>query len=206
MSVVGCKLSVEYGAKKSVMISRTITMNPNSSNRQQATNSRLFHRNNGFTLIELIVVISLIGLMLFVSLPRLQHNPFLDDSNKSARWLIGKIQALKESAIRDQKQYALHIDLDSGRIWETNESMSQEDHENAALNSYALPEDVRIMDVEYPAREKITSGQTEITFYKAGYTDKAFVHMQEGETYLSFLIEPFLSNVQVIEKYAGFED
>ena len=203
---MGCKLSVGYGAKKSVMISRTITMNPNSSNRQQATNNRLFHRNNGFTLIELIVVISLIGLMLFVSLPRLQHNPFLDDSNKSARWLIGKIQALKESAIRDQKQYALHIDLDSGRIWETNESMSQEDHENAALNSYALPEDVRIMDVEYPAREKITSGQTEITFYKAGYTDKAFIHMQEGETYLSFLIEPFLSDVQVIGKYAGFED
>jgi general secretion pathway protein H len=161
---------------------------------------------DGFTLIELIVVISLIGLMLFFSLPRLQNNPFLDDSKKSARWLIGKIQALKESAVRDQKQYSLHIDLDSGRLWETNESMSQEDHESAALNSYALPEDVRLLDVEFPAKEKITSGQTEITFYKAGYTDKAFVHMQEGEIYLSFLIEPFLSNVQVIEEYAGFED
>jgi hypothetical protein len=142
----------------------------------------------------------------FFSLPRLQNNPFLDDSKKSARWLIGKVQALKESAIRDQKQYSLHFDLDSGRIWETNESMSQEDYESAALNSYALPDDVRIIDVEYPAKEKISFGQTEITFYKAGYTDKAFVHMQEGETYLSFLIEPFLSNVQVIEEYAGFED
>ena len=161
---------------------------------------------HGFTLIELIVVISLIGLMLFVSLPRLQNNPFFDDSKKSARWLIGKVQALKESAIRDQKQYSLHIDLDSGRIWETNESMSPEEHESAASNSYTLPEDVRIMDVEYPAKEKMTSGQAEITFYKAGYTDKAFVHMQEGETYLSFLIEPFLSNVQVIEKYEGFQD
>ena len=160
----------------------------------------------GFTLIELIVVIALIGLMLFFSLPRIQNNPFLDGSKKSARWLIGKVQALKESAIRDQKQYSLHFDLDSGRIWETNESMSQEDHESAELNSYALPDDVRIMDVEYPAKEKITSGQAEITFYKAGYTDKAFVHMQEGDTYLSFLIEPFLSNIQVIEEYTGFED
>ncbi len=160
----------------------------------------------GFTLIELIVVISLFGLMLFFSLPRIQNNPFIDDSKKSARWLIGKVQSLKESAIRDQKQYSLHFDLDSGRIWETNESMSQEDHENAELNSYALPDDVRIVDVEYPAKEKITTGRTEITFYKAGYTDKAFVHMQEGDIYLSFLIEPFLSNVQVIEKYAGFDD
>ena len=170
------------------------------------TCGRLFQRKAGFTLIELIVVMSLIGLMLFFSLPRLQHNPFLDDSKKSSRWLINKIQALKESAVRDQKRYTLHLDLDSGRIWETNESMSQEDLESAALNSNALPDDVRIIDVEYPVKGKIESGQTEIAFYKAGYTDKALVHMQEGEKYLSFLIEPFLTQVQFFEIYATFED
>ena len=163
-------------------------------------------KSSGFTLIELIVVISLLGLMLFFSLPRLQDNPFLDDSKESSRWLIGKVQVLKESAIRDQRQYSMLFDLDSGRMWETNEAMSPDDYENAALNSYALPEDVRILDVEFPGTEKITSGRAEITFYKEGYTDKAFVHMQEGDTYLSFLIEPFLPNVQVYEKYKGFED
>jgi len=163
--------------------------------------------NDGFTLIELIVVMALIGLMLFFSLPRLQDNPFLDGSRQSSRWLIGKVQSLKESAIRDQKQYSLHFDLDSGRIWDTNESMSPEDIESTALNSsYALPDDLRIIDIEYPQQGKIYSGQTEIIFYKAGYTDKALIHMQEGDTYLSFLIEPFLSNIQFFESYAGFED
>ena len=162
---------------------------------------------NGFTLIELIVVISLMGLMLFFTLPRLGDNPFLDDSKQSSRWLMGKVQSLKESAIRDQKQYSLHFDLDSDRIWETNESMSPEDIEDAALNrSYSLPEELRIMDIEYPQKGKIYSGQAEINFYRAGYTDKALVHMQEGDSYLSFLIEPFLSNVQFFESYAGFED
>jgi prepilin-type N-terminal cleavage/methylation domain-containing protein len=160
----------------------------------------------GFTLIELIVVIALLGLMLFFSLPRLQNNPFLDDSKKSSRWLIGKIQSLKESAIRDQKLYTLHFDLDSGRVWETNETMSPEDLESAVLNSYALPDDLRIIDIEYPTKGKIYSGQATISFYKAGHTDKALVHMQEGDTYLSFLIEPFLANVQFFEKYASFED
>lgn len=162
---------------------------------------------NGFTLIELIVVISLIGLMLFFTLPRFGDNPFLDDSKQSSRWLIGKVQMLKESAIRQQKQHSLHFDLDSGQIWETNESMSPEDIENTVLNSrYSLPDDLRIIDIEYPHKGKVYSGQAEITFYKAGYTDKVLVHMQEGDVYLSFLIEPFLSNVQFFEEYTGFDD
>jgi prepilin-type N-terminal cleavage/methylation domain-containing protein len=162
---------------------------------------------SGFTLIELIVVIALMGLMVFFTLPRLGDNPFLDGSKQSSRWLIGKVQALKENAIRKQKQHALHFDLDSGLIWETNESMSMEEIEDAALNSsYSLPDDLRIIDVEYPQKGKIYSGQAEITFYKAGYTDKVLVHMQEGETYMSFLIEPFLSNVEYFEEYKGFDD
>jgi len=161
----------------------------------------------GFTLIELMVVIALIGLMLFFSLPRFQDNPFLDDSRQSARWLIGKVQSLKESAIRDQKQYSLHFDLGSGRIWVTNESMSAEDIESAALNSgYSLPDDLRIIDIEYPEKGKIVSGEAELIFYKAGYTDKALIHMQEGDSYLSFLVEPFLSNIQFYDSYASFGD
>ena len=170
------------------------------------TGCGFFDNQDGFTLIELIVVISLMGLMLFFTLPRMGDNPFLDDSKQSSRWLIGKVQMLKESAIRDQKQHSLHFDLDSGLIWETNESMTVEDREEAALNSsYSLPDDLRIIDIEYPQKGKVNTGQAEITFYKAGYTDKALVHMQEDDTYMSFLIEPFLNNVQFFEEYVGFD-
>jgi prepilin-type N-terminal cleavage/methylation domain-containing protein len=188
----------------STMNPETSRFNANFPNRPRTIKDR---HCTGFTLIELIVVISLIGLMLFFSLPRLQDNPFLDDSKQSSRWLIGKVQSLKESAIREQKQYSLHFDLDGGRIWETNESMSAEDIDSAALNnSYSLPDDLRIIDIQYPQKGKIVAGQAEIIFYKAGYTDKALVHMQEGDLYLSFLIEPFLSKVQFFESYASFED
>lgn len=189
-----------------VMISIFTIINPDSNNGQQTTDSGPFCKNSGFTLIELIVVIALMGLMLVFSLPRLHNNPFLDDTKKSSRWLINKVRTLKESAMRDQKRYTLHFDLDSGRVWETNEAMSPEDIEGTVMDSYALPDDLRIIDIEYPSKGKIYSGQAEITFYKAGYTNKALVHMQDDDTYLSFLIEPFLSNVQFFEKYASFDD
>ena len=179
---------------------------PYSNNEQQPTNHGQLPRNAGFTLIELIVVIALMGLMLFFSLPRFQNNPFLNDTKKSSRWLISKVQTLRESALRDQKRYTLHFDLDSGRVWETNETMSPEDIESKVMDSYELPEDLRIVDIEYPSIGKINSGQAEINFYKAGYTNKALVHMQDGDTYLSFLIGPFLSNIQFFEKYASFDD
>jgi len=177
-----------------------------ANNKHQITNHGQFPHNAGFTLIELIVVVALMGLMLFFSLPRLQNNPFLNDTKTSSRWLISKIQTLRESATRDQKRYTLHFDLDSGRVWETNEAMSPEDIENTVMDSYTLPDDLRIIDIEYPSKGKIYSGQAEITFYKAGYTNKALVHLQDGDTYLSFLIEPFLSDVEFFEKYASFDD
>jgi prepilin-type N-terminal cleavage/methylation domain-containing protein len=173
------------------------------NNGRQTTNHGY---SRGFTLIELIVVIALLGIMIAFSVPRLHDTLFLDDTKKSSRWIIGKVKALKESAIQNQKQYVLHIDLDTDRIWETHESMSPESLETAALDAYALPGDVKIIDVEFPIGGKKISGQADITFYKSGYTDKALIHIQDSIDQLSFLIEPFFTKVAFFEKYATFDD
>ena len=167
---------------------------------------RISEKYNGFTLIELIVVMALLGIMLMFSIPRFHEALFVDDTQKSSWWIIGKVQSLKEMSIRNQKQYVLHIDLGTDRIWETDESMSAENLESAALSAYVLPGDIKILDVEFPSAGKITSGQADITFFKAGYTDKALIHMQEGNNQFTFLIEPFLTKVKLLEKYATFED
>lgn len=163
------------------------------------------HRN-GFTLLELIVVMSLLGIMLIFTVPRFHETLFLDDTKTGSRWIIGKIQALKEAAVRNQKQYSLHINLDTEQFWETDASMSAEDLENAALNASSLPSGLKIADIEYPIRGKINSGQTDITFYKNGTSDKVLIHIQDGDQYESYLIEPFLTEVTRYEMYASFEN
>jgi prepilin-type N-terminal cleavage/methylation domain-containing protein len=163
-------------------------------------------QSRGFTLLELIVVISLMGIMLVLTVPRFHETLLLDESKTNSRWIIGKIQSLKEAAVRNQKRYTLHIDLDSERFWETDESMSPEAIENAAVNADALPSGLKITDIEYPIHGKINSGQAEIAFYKNGFSDKVFIHVQDGETHISYLIEPFLSEVSRYETYIGFEN
>ena len=163
------------------------------------------HRN-GFTLLELIVVMALLGIMLIFTVPRFNETLFLDEAKTNSRWIIGKIQALKEAAIRNQKQYSLHINLDTEQFWETDASMSAEDLENAALNASSLPSGLKIADIEYPIHGKINSGQADITFYKNGTSDKVLIHIQDGDQYESYLIEPFLTEVTRYEMYASFEN
>jgi prepilin-type N-terminal cleavage/methylation domain-containing protein len=164
-------------------------------------------QNNGFTLIELIVVISLISLMLFFAIPRFQDSVLSDNTKKVSRWIMAKVHTLKERAVREQKLYVLHVSLDSNRLWITNELMSEQELQNAAQSAYELPDDIKVLDVEYPDEEIISVGRADIYFYKRGYSERAMIHVENNDNeQLSFLIEPFLSKVKVYEKYVGFEN
>ncbi len=166
-----------------------------------------FRKNNGFTLIELIVVISLISLMFFFAIPRIPVDALSDNTRKVSRWIMLNVSALKEKAVHDQKRYVLNLSLDSNRLWVTSEIMSEEELEEAAAIGYNLPEDIKLLDVEYPDKEKISVGQAHIYFYKKGYSDKAIIHITNNDNeVLSFLIEPFLSRARLYNKYLEFED
>ena len=163
--------------------------------------------HDGFTLIELIVVIFLISIVFFYSMPRFQASLFSNNTKKTARWIINNVKVLKEKAAADQRLYTLHLDIAPGRLWTTNEFMREEELENAREKGYELPNDVKLLDVEYPGKGKIALGIADICFYKTGYSDKALIHIEDSDNkQLTFLIEPFLSGVKLFEKYAGFED
>ena len=185
------------------MFSKTLNKDLIRHNRQLVP---VHSRQNGFTLMELMVVIALLTIMLVFSIPRLHETFFLDDSKTSSRWITAKIQMLKEAAVSKQKDYKLHFDLDTDHYWETDASMQEEDLENAAIHTKPLPDGLKIADIEFPDNGKVSSGRTQINFYKNGYSDKALIHVMDGDAYVSYLIEPFLSEIQRFETYAGFEN
>lgn len=187
---------------KSKMLSKALKKKLNRHNRPRTTDNRHL---NGFSLMELIVVMALLSIMLVFSIPRFHQSLFLDDSKTSSRWITRKIQSLKEAAVRNQKHYTLHFDLDTDHYWETDDSMPAEDLEKAAMHTEPLPDGLKIADIEFPLRGKVSSGRTDITFFKNGYSDKAMIHTQDGGSYASYLIEPFLSEIKRFDTYASFE-
>ncbi|OQY59963.1 MAG: hypothetical protein B6245_03970 [Desulfobacteraceae bacterium 4572_88] len=169
----------------------------------------LFHVQQspaGFTLIELMVVIFLLSTMLFFATPRLQSLVGANENKKISRWIMLKSQSLKEKAVQHQKRYILHVGLDSGLLWITDESMSEETVRDAEESGEQLPEELRVTDVEYPEQGKIAIGIADICFYKEGYSDKVLIHLEDDDSnQFTFLIEPFLSKIRRYDDYVGFE-
>lgn len=167
-----------------------------------------FHRRatGGFTLIELIVVMTLLSLMMFAAIPRFQQI-LSDDTREVSRWIFWKIPELKQQAVALKFRFTLNIDINANHLWITHATMSEEELENAADAGYVFPENVELLDVEFPGGKRVTTDIAQVNFYAKGYSDRAIIHVAtEDDERLSFFIRPFLNSVKLLESYAGYDD
>jgi len=164
-------------------------------------------KNKAFTLIELIVVMALMSILLFFSIPRLDINIFSDDTRDFSTWMLMTVKSLKETSQRENQLYSLCVDLDNDQMWKTQglQSEQSDQTEAAKQDEYKLPEGLRLIDVEFPEMEKKASGIVEIRFYPQGYSDKALIHIEDNDNKRSsYLVEPFLSQVKIYDHYFEF--
>ncbi len=155
-----------------------------------------------------MVGISLFSIVLAFTLPAFNDAVSGNSLNKISRWFITNVRSLKNGAVRDRKMYVLQVDVDAGRLWVTDTVLTDEELEedDTEPEGYELPGDADILDVEFPGRDKITSGRAQICVHKEGYSDKVLIHVEDDGEQKTFLIEPFLSKMIIYEDYVGFED
>jgi general secretion pathway protein H len=164
------------------------------------------HRQAGYTLIELAVVILLIGLMLFLAAPRIRDT-LLDDSLKSAaRHITGVAKALRYEAVREQVDYVMHLDLNSHAVWTYAADMTPEKRSERQKSAFNFPQDVKIADIYRIGKEKQTDGDATITFFKRGYVQPTVVHLAKGDRAFTLVFQPFLSAVEIHDKYVDYSD
>lgn len=159
-----------------------------------------------FTLIELIVVVSLISVMLFFAVPRMHGSFFSDDSRKFSGWMLANVKDLKTVAVEKQTTFALYIDMDRNQIWKGPASIKEEDFPDPEdPKRMSLPRGHRLTDVMFSESVRTADGVARIYFYPRGYSDRAIIHVRKNDgSIISYRIESFLPRVEVVEGHEEF--
>ena len=156
---------------------------------------------HGYTLIELALVVFLLGLMLFLAVPRIRDGLINDALSSSVRKTIGVVRALRADAVREQVDYALNLDLKNNSFWTYSLDMTPEKLQERKNSAYHFPEGVKIVDINQPGLGKKTDGESTVTFYKQGHIRPTVIHLAREERYATIVLAPFLSTIKTYEKY-----
>ncbi len=159
-------------------------------------------KKNGYTLIELAVVVFLLGLMLFLAVPRIRDSLINDGLKSTARHMVGAIRELRADAVREQVDYVLQLDLNNNAFWTYSVDMTPEKRDERKKNAFHFPEGVKIADVSQPGLDKKADGEVGIKLYKQGYVQPTVIHLVRENRYFTIALAPFLSTIRVFEKYA----
>jgi len=154
--------------------------------------------NNGFTLLEMIIVLFLLGGLLSLIIPRISIGDSLGSVVR--RW-VGALKSFQDMAVATQKTVRLHVDLDRGMYWPMVLDGNQEKIPLDATwaTPISLPESIRFADFQVGAGRK-ESGRVELFFYPNGRIDQATMHLADTNNIMGVLIEPVTALIRVTDQ------
>ncbi|WP_459946740.1 pilus assembly FimT family protein [Desulfocastanea catecholica] len=172
-----------------------------------ANNRRRTDDESGFTLIELIVVTTLIGIMLSLTIPTLRNTFFTDPLKATTRKLIGLVTGVRELAVRTQQPYLLHISRLENRIWYEPESgvSGREEGDTERRGELTFPESVRISGILLENDEDSAQDQIVVWVSKQGYMIDLLLQIEDEDgEHLNVQFYPFLEPTLVSDELTPF--
>lgn len=158
---------------------------------------------NGFTLIELAVVVAILGVMVALIAPRLGD---IGEANlkRSARHLTGMIRFLHEESQTKKTEYRLVFDIQDGRYWaEVWTQTSERTRELRKVQSViagegSLSGQITFRDIKAGSHPD----EPYILFTPDGWVESAIIHLRDGnDRDFSLLVKPLTANTELREGY-----
>lgn len=159
---------------------------------------------DGFTLMELIVVCTLVGIFLTLTLPNIKESLYADELDTAARKIVGTVRELRNRAIRDYKPYWLHFEMDKGRIWyEPDDGQMEYPSDSRGKTALVLPEQVRLKEVRlFSQEETIKQDVVSLWISEQGYMDRMVVSVSDTKNrQRTIMFSPFSGSARVYDRY-----
>jgi prepilin-type N-terminal cleavage/methylation domain-containing protein len=155
----------------------------------------------GFTLIELIVVVGLIGVILALAVPTTRDILTVNNLKKVSRQIIGLERQLRVEAVRDQTDYVLMLDIAKANYYVVTSDMTPEKKDEIKKKATKFPSGVVVLDVINQKAEKISEGVVKIRFGRNNICSPLIIHLGENEERMTIVINPFLGVAAVYDQY-----
>ena len=160
--------------------------------------------NGGFTLLELIVVMVLIGLTASFAIPQLGGFLGADQMKTTVRRLVGLVQQTASLARREQVAYRLRYLATEHRFIASPEKEPEQDgtEPEGTTLSLRVPETVFVGDLWSWYGGTEARDAYAIRFSREGYIEPTILYfsMEDGRE-MSLVLSPFLGTVRVVDSH-----
>jgi len=165
------------------------------------------NRPAGYTLIELVVVVAMLGVLLGFAAPRVAEQLFTNDVDEVERWLHTTTTDLREKAQRTRKTHVLRIDVAGQQIFIETEEAASATTDTAPKADLKLPDRLHISEVLLGQGSMAVDNQAPIRFFPDGAADPAVLQMiHNNDQRFAWVIEPFLTDISKMEAHGQYAD
>jgi prepilin-type N-terminal cleavage/methylation domain-containing protein len=163
-------------------------------------------RQSGFTLIELIVVIIILGMVSLLVFPRLRAFQ-AGEMKRAIRHLSIVIHQMTLDSASTKERYRLYFNLDSNDYWAVSvqESVRESDRvilltEKPMIKRKPLPAGIEFEDIVTAQHGKVTQGEVFSEFYPVGI-EALTLHLKEGDDHWTLVADPLTGRVKTFDRY-----
>lgn len=161
--------------------------------------------DNGFTLLELLVVSTLIAIMLAVSVPAFRTTLFTDQLRQAARRVVGTINEARQAAIGSRNGCFINLDLNENQLsYDCPQPPAQGEPDAADEDKpdpvTTLPAPVRIASIWKGAEQSVTTGEVSLWINQNGQMDQMIMNLTDGEKELALVSSVFVATIRLEDK------